>query len=99
MVITNNKLYKSLKKIISNLFALFLVMLSQVVKLSVNLRNTRALVIFNPENKNYKVIDCSKKSFCKIYISKNCPPYCEIIVAVKDFVLKRRKPKAEVVEL
>ncbi len=71
----------------------------KAVKLSVSLKNTRALVLFEKETKNYRVIDCNRKSFCRIYVSRNCPPYCEIIVAVKDFVLKRRKPKAEVIEL
>ncbi|MCS7130805.1 MAG: hypothetical protein NZ872_05240 [Archaeoglobaceae archaeon] len=74
-------------------------MVSEAIKLSVTLRNTRALVLFNTKSKSYRVVDCSRRSFCRIYISKNCPPYCEIIVAVKDFALKRRKPKAEVVEL
>uniref|UniRef100_A0A7J2TJ48 Uncharacterized protein n=1 Tax=Archaeoglobus fulgidus TaxID=2234 RepID=A0A7J2TJ48_ARCFL len=71
----------------------------RAMKLSVSLRNTKALVLFDKETKNYRVVDCSRKSFCRTYISRNCPPYCEIIVAVKDFSLKRRKPKAEVVEL
>lgn len=74
-------------------------MISETIKLSVSLKNTRALIIFNPKDRSYRVVDCSKKSFCRIYISKNCPPFCEIIVAVKDFALKRRIPKAEVVEL
>lgn len=74
-------------------------MVSECLRLSVALKNTRALVVFNVKDKSYRVVDCSKKSFCRVYISKNCPPYCEIIVAAKDFVFKRRKPKAEVVEL
>ncbi|MDK2875963.1 MAG: hypothetical protein PWQ22_373 [Archaeoglobaceae archaeon] len=74
-------------------------MISETMRLSVTLKNTRALVVFNIKDKSYKVVDCSKKSFCRVYVSKICPPYCEVIVAVKDFALKRRKPKAEVVEL
>lgn len=74
-------------------------MVAECLKLSVMLKHTKALVVFNIKDKSYRVIDCSKKSFCRVYVSKNCPPYCEIIVATKDFALKRRKPKAEVVEL
>ncbi len=66
------------------------------LKLSVALKNTRALVVFYLPEKVYKVVDCSRKTFCRAYISQNCPPYCPVIVAVKDFVLKRREPKADV---
>lgn len=72
---------------------------SEIVKLSVSLKNTKALVVFDKKTKFYRVVDCSRKSFCRIYISKNCPPFCEIIVSVKDYVFKRRNPKAEVFEL
>ncbi|MCS7118626.1 MAG: hypothetical protein RMH75_00970 [Archaeoglobaceae archaeon] len=74
-------------------------MVSETIKLSVSLKNTRALVVFDKKAKSYKIVDCSKRSFCRIYLSKNCPPYCEIVVAVKDYALKRRTPKAEISEL
>lgn len=74
-------------------------MVADTIKLSVSLRNTRALVVFDKKTKSYRVVDCSRKSFCRVYISKNCPPFCEIIVSVKDYALKRRTPKAEIFEL
>jgi len=66
------------------------------LKLSVVLRNTRALVVFYVHEKAYKVVDCSRKTFCRLYVSPSCPPYCPVIVAAKDFALGRRKPKANV---
>ncbi|MEM2571991.1 MAG: hypothetical protein QXR50_05555 [Archaeoglobaceae archaeon] len=74
-------------------------MVADTVKLSVSLKNTRALVIFDKKTRSYRVVDCSRKNFCRVYISKNCPPFCEIIISVKDYVFKRRNPKAEILEL
>ncbi len=69
---------------------------ARVLKLSVVQRRTRALLVIDTESLSYRVVDCSRKLFCTIYVSKFCPPYCPIIVAAKDFVTGRRKPKAEV---
>uniref|UniRef100_A0A7C3MEG2 Uncharacterized protein n=1 Tax=Archaeoglobus fulgidus TaxID=2234 RepID=A0A7C3MEG2_ARCFL len=69
---------------------------ANLVRLAVVTRRTKALVILNSENFHYRVVDCSRKHFCKVYVSKNCPPYCPVIVAAKDFVSGRREPKAEV---
>ncbi len=68
----------------------------KITKLAISLKNTKALVLFDIENRTYTVVDCSRKNFCRTYISQTCPPYCEVIVAAKDFVYKRRKPKAKV---
>lgn len=69
---------------------------SSILKLSVTLRKSRALLVIDRDSLSYRVVDCSRRSFCRIYISKFCPPYCPIIVAAKDFVSGRRKPKADV---
>jgi len=69
---------------------------AKVVKLAVVSRRTRALITMDSETLHYRVVDCSRKLFCKIYVSKNCPPYCPVIVAAKDFVSGRREPRAEV---
>ena len=74
-------------------------MVSETVKLSVSLKNTKALVIFDKKAKSYRVVDCSRRSFCRVYISKSCPPFCEIVVSVKDYVFKRRNPRAKIFEL
>lgn len=71
----------------------------QTVKLAVISKRTRALITLNSETLSYRVVDCSRKLFCKVYVSKNCPPYCPIVVAAKDFVSGRREPKAEVIIL
>jgi len=69
---------------------------SNALKLSVIYRNTRALVVIDTETLAYRIVDCSRKLFCRIHVSKSCPPYCPVIVAAKDFVTGRRKPRAEV---
>lgn len=69
---------------------------AKTIKLAVVIKRTKALITLDSETFQYKVVDCSRKLFCKIYVSKNCPPYCPVVVAAKDFVSGRRKPKAEV---
>ncbi len=71
-------------------------LISETVKLSVSLKNIKALVIVDLITKKFDVVDCSNMNFCRRYISKRCLPQCPIIVAAKDFVFKRRKPKADV---
>ncbi len=72
---------------------------AKTIRLSVVSNKTRALVVIDPETLGYRIIDCSRRNFCKIYVSKECPPYCPVIVATKDFVTGRRKPKAEIMVL
>ncbi|WP_456330065.1 hypothetical protein [Archaeoglobus sp.] len=69
---------------------------AKIVKLAVVSRRTRALITIDSKTLNYRVVDCSRKLFCRIHVSKNCPPYCPVIVAAKDFVSGRREPRAEV---
>jgi len=69
---------------------------SSTIKLSVVQRKTMALLVIDVESLSYRVVDCSRKQFCKLYVSKSCPAYCPVIVAAKDFVTRRREPKAEV---
>lgn len=72
---------------------------SDTVKLSVVHRRTMALVVIDSKNLRYRIVDCSRKLFCILHVSKSCPPYCPIIVAAKDFVTGRREPKADVTVL
>lgn len=69
---------------------------TEILKLSVVQKNTKALLVIDPENLSYRVVDCSRKLFCRVHVSKSCPPYCPVIVAAKDFITGRRKPKAEI---
>ncbi|MBO8178978.1 MAG: hypothetical protein H0Z19_00625 [Archaeoglobus sp.] len=69
---------------------------ANIIKLAVVSRRTRALITIDSETLHYRVVDCSRKLFCRIHVSKSCPPYCPVIVAAKDFVSGRREPKAEV---
>ena len=71
-------------------------LIAEVVKLSISLKNIRALVVVDILNRDFKVVDCTNISFCRRYISKRCLPQCPVVVAAKDFVFKRRKPKADV---
>ncbi len=68
----------------------------EIVKLSVSLKNTRALLVFHMQEKVYRVVDCSRMKFCRMYVSRICPPFCPVIVAAKDFVFGRRSPKGKV---
>jgi hypothetical protein len=63
------------------------------------MKKIRALVLFDLQTRNFRVVDCSRSSLCRTYISKECPPYCPAIVAVKDFVYKRRVPKGDVKQI
>ncbi|WP_290598142.1 MULTISPECIES: hypothetical protein [unclassified Archaeoglobus] len=69
---------------------------SNIIKLSIVQRKTMALIVMDVEKLSYRVVDCSRKLFCRIHVSKSCPAYCPVIVAAKDFVTRRREPKAEV---
>jgi len=60
---------------------------------------TRALVVIDTETLVYRIVDCSRRHFCKIYVSKECPAYCPVVVAAKDFVTGRREPKADIMVL
>ncbi len=62
--------------------------------LRVKVRKIEAIVEID-DNLNFKVIECTLKRIRCF----NCTPFCEIIVAAKDYVSKRRKPKGEVIEL
>ncbi len=66
------------------------------LKLAISHRRTRALVIINAKDLNYRVVDCSRKLFCRVHVSKSCPSYCPVIVAAKDFATGRREPKAKI---
>lgn len=63
------------------------------LKLSVSFKNIKAIVMVS--GKDFKVIKCSRERYCRLYLSV-CPKYCPVIVAAKDFVYKRRNPRAHV---
>ena len=65
--------------------------------LRVKLRRITAIIQI--DSKKYKVIRCSNSEFCRKSGILNCPPYCEVIVAAKDYFYGRRKPKAQVEEI
>ncbi len=69
--------------------------------LRIELRRTTAIVQIDIDLRKYTVIECSNSHFCKSFgiLDGDCPAYCEIIVAAKDYIYGRRKPKAYVVEL
>ena len=69
--------------------------------LRIELRRTTAIVQIDIDLRRYIVIECSNSHFCKNFgiLNRGCPAYCEIIVAAKDYVSGRRKPKACIAEL
>jgi len=62
--------------------------------LKVRVRKIEALIEID-DNLNFRVIECNLMGR-RCY---HCVPFCEVIVAAKDYVTKRRKPKGEVTEL
>uniref|UniRef100_A0A7C4S6V0 Uncharacterized protein n=1 Tax=Geoglobus ahangari TaxID=113653 RepID=A0A7C4S6V0_9EURY len=62
--------------------------------LKVRVRKIEALIEID-RNLNSRIIECNLIGN-RCY---NCVPFCEVIVAAKDYVTKRRKPKGEVTEL
>lgn len=75
--------------------------MSNKIYLSVNLKRIKAFVLV--DEKEVRVISCTNKSLCSNYINcgalGKCPPYCEVVVAAKDYAFKRRTPMAEVFEI
>jgi|Deesub1362A_J573_1020465.scaffolds.fasta_scaffold00278_10 hypothetical protein len=70
------------------------------MNLSIELKRLKAIVEVSGDS--LKVVYCTGRERCLrmgLLINGSCPKYCEIIVAVKDYITKRRKPKAIVTEL
>lgn len=65
----------------------------------------KAVITVDLITKNVKMITCNNRYFCynlnssSILVGGECPPYCELIVAAKDYTFNRRKPKAKVEEI
>ncbi len=63
------------------------------IKVRVRVRKTETRIIIDIKNRKVNVIECNlMNSRCF-----SCVPFCEAVVAAKDFAFKRRKPKAEVI--
>ncbi len=62
--------------------------------LKVKVRKIEALIEID-DNLKYRVLECNLMGVRCF----GCVPFCEAIVAAKDYVSKRRKPKGEVIEL
>ncbi len=69
-----------------------------VLRLKVKLRRREGIVDVDTEKRSVMVLECSLMDNCS-QLYGFCQPFCELIVAAKDYAFKRRKPKAEVVEL
>ncbi len=70
-----------------------------IILLQVKLRKVVAVIRVDIDNRNYSVVNCSNHERCQSCGLSNCPAYCEIVVAAKDFAYGRRKPKANVMEI
>ncbi len=69
--------------------------------LQVKLRRITAIIRVDLDLKEFLIVSCSNANFCRNFVAVDgcCPAYCEIVVAAKDFVYGRRKPKANVFEI
>ncbi len=63
------------------------------IKVRVRIRKTETRIVIDIKNRKVNVLDCNlMRTRCF-----SCVPFCEAVVAAKDFAFKRRKPKAEVI--
>lgn len=62
------------------------------IKVRVKIRKTESRIVIDIKTKKVSVIECNlMKQRCF-----SCVPFCEAIVAAKDFAFGRRKPRGEV---
>ncbi len=63
------------------------------IRVKVKIRKTESRIVIDIKTKKVNVIECNlMRDRCF-----SCVPFCEAIVAAKDFAFKRRKPKGEVI--
>ena len=63
------------------------------IRVRVKIRKTETRIVIDIKTRKVDVLECNlMKSRCF-----SCVPFCEAIVAAKDFAFKRRKPKGEVI--
>ncbi len=65
----------------------------------VRLRRTVAVIEIDVDNRTWTIVECSNERVCRSNGIESCPPYCELVVAAKDYAYGRRKPKAQVLEI
>ena len=95
-----NQAYSTILLLIgANLGTLTTLGISPIVTASILLMLLTGSKIIEVDLNGWKVINCSNSSRCKKIGIKNCPPYCEAIVAAKDYAFGRRNPKASVTEV
>jgi len=73
-------------------------MIDESVKI-VKVKHRKTVTIVKISQMSYEVLSCSNHEQCRRLGIMKCPAYCEKIVFAKDYYFKRRKPKAEVVEI
>jgi uncharacterized protein (UPF0179 family) len=69
-----------------------------IIYLEIRLKRIVAVVRVNLSSRECSTVKCSNAQFCR-NLGINCPPYCEIIVAAKDYAYGRRRPKADISEI
>ncbi len=67
--------------------------------LEIRLRRTVAIIEIDTDSRTWTTISCTNMEVCRSNGISKCPPYCELIVAAKDYAYGRRKPKAQVLEI
>lgn len=75
--------------------------MSQVKYYTVTFPRKKALVTFNPDKRVVTAIQCTNSVFCNRFriAIEECPQFCEVIAEVKKYVLRGRKPRAEICEV
>jgi len=67
--------------------------------LEIRLRKTVAIIEIDTESRTWTIISCTNLEVCRNSGISECPPYCELVVAAKDYAYGRREPKAQVFEI
>jgi len=93
-IFTDNYIYPHFELINT----IIIVIIMSFMRLQIKFKRRRGVVEVDVVEKSVVVLDCTIIENCSRYYGK-CVPYCELIVAAKDYAFKRRKPKAEVVEI
>lgn len=77
----------------------------QIKTVVVSKKYLKAIIAVDPVTRSVRMLMCNNRDFCygfnssSILVGGDCPPYCELIVAAKDYVFNRRKPRAKVEEI
>ncbi|MFW6186116.1 MAG: hypothetical protein ACOC5C_05490 [Halobacteriota archaeon] len=66
------------------------------------LPHTEAMISFDIQSKDIKVVDCTNREFCyynHLLRCGKCPHTCKVIVEAKNYIYGRRETRASIFEV